>query len=214
VWLQTDGPRWAVSPGAWVTAALTYGSVEIESIGFHAALDLWMETSDLIGLVWGLTPLVYEASPVSVRWTCREKWTPSGHVYEWVLIDKGIGIHADAWWICGHYQIDDNPGMLLAGVAQTTNYLGSLLANAYRLDDHLGQALVQGWRFDNIPGMVMCAEEFLIDSPGAVIVGVEQMTNHPGMMLVYGVNRDGAIFVNVIDSNTYQTLLDEGVTFL
>ena len=180
-----------------IGAAQNRLDVTIDNIGFNTARDLWMETSD----------------PVDLVWTCRQKWSPFGHVYEWVLIDKGIGIHADAWWICGHYQLDDYPGMLLAGVAQITNNLGSMLANAYRLDDNIGQALVQGWRLDNQPGMVMCAEEFLIDNPGAVIIGAEQITNTPGMILVYGVNRDGAIFVNVIDDNTYQALLDEGITF-
>ena len=213
VWIQTDGPRWAYSPGQEVAVYLEYGGVAIDDIAFGLAWDLWMESNDLTGLVWGLTPLVYDGAPAEVRWVCHEKWTPAGHVYEWVLIDKGIGIHADVWWICGHYQIDDNPGMLLAAIAETTDHFGSMLANAYRLDNFLGQALVQGYRFDNAPGMAMVAEEFLIDTVGAVLVGAEQITNTPGMVLVYGVGRDGAIFVNVIDNATYQALLDEGITF-
>ena len=32
-------------------------------------------------------------------------------------------------------------------------------------------------------------------------------------MLIYGISKDGAIFVNVIDDETYQALVDAGVVF-
>jgi hypothetical protein len=213
VWLQTDGPRWVYSPGQEISVYLEYGGVAIDDIVIGLAWDLWMETSDLTGIVWGLTPLVYEAAPISVRWICRSPWTPGGHVYEWVLIDKGIGIHADAWWICGHYQLDRHPGMLIAAVAERTNYPGSLLVKGWKLNDHLGQLLVQGYRLDRSPGMIMVAERYHVGTPGSILVGAQHMTSVPGMILVYGVNRDGAVFVNAIDNATYQALLDEGITF-
>jgi hypothetical protein len=61
--------------------------------------------------------------------------------------------------------------------------------------------------------MVIVAEPYRSSQPGSFLVAVEHLTSNPGSFLIYGVNRDGSIFVNVIDDNTYQTLIDLGVTF-
>lgn len=211
--IQTDVPRWMPGRATNPVLTLKYGGVTIDSIVWNMARDTWMEMNDLTGFYWGLTPLVYEAAPVEVRYGIFENWTPGSHVYEWVLVDKNIAIHADAWFLVGRPQIDNIPGSLLAGVAERSNYPGSMLAKGYQLDDNIGHALVQGWRFDQVPGMVMPAVEFLNDTPGSVLLGSWVIDNQPGMVLVYGVNREGSVFVNVIDDNTYQTLLDAGITF-
>lgn len=88
-----------------------------------------------------------------------------------------------------------------------------MLVEGDRLDTTPGMALVQGWRRDSQPGMVMPAEPFLYTTPGSLLVAVTELSTQPGSYLVYGVNREGSIFVTVIDDDAYQTLLDHGVTF-
>lgn len=213
IWIQTEAPRWVVGLGHASEIKLMYGGDEVDSIIINWAEDWWLESAPLGGYYWGMTPLVYDGPPVDTRWNVSSPWFPGGHIYEWVLIDRGIAIHADAKWLCGHIQVNDQPGSLLAGELVLDDHPGSLLVQGYALDDFIGQLLVQGRRLDDQPGSVLPAVEFFIDSPGSVLVGTIEISNQPGSMLVYGVNRDGAIFVSVIDDNTYQTLIDHGITF-
>lgn len=205
------GLRWMARDLQTITAAFTYWGHAIDSITFEAEASKYRHGFGTAEWTVPITP--FEHGPATWEWTALKTWYPLGHNYEWNIIDKGQAIHADARWICGHIQIDDNPGSFLAGLLVLNDHVGSLIAEGYLLNDFIGQALVQGWRRDDQPGFVLPAQPFLYDTPGSLILSIRELHDQPGMFVVYGVNRDGSIFVNVIDDNTYQTLTDFGVTF-
>ena len=203
--------RWMARDFQTVTASFTYWGNAIDSITFEAEASKYRHGFGTAE--WVVPALARESGLTVFEWTVLEEWFPMGHNYEWSLIDKGQAIHADAKWICGHIQIDNLPGSLLVGLLVIDDQPGSLLVEGYKLTHNPGMLLVQGPRIDNQPGMVLPAVQYFYDNPGSLIVGVREIHNQPGMLLVYGVNREGSIFVNVIDDNTYQTLIDFGVTF-
>jgi hypothetical protein len=210
VFMRT-GARWMARDFQTVTAAFTYWGNAIELITFDAEASKYRNGYGRAYWTVPITP--YEHGPGIWEWTALTQWWPMGHNYRWNVIDQGQAIHADARWIAGHIQIDDQPGSLLAGLLVLDDHIGSLIAEGYRLDDNIGQALLQGHRIDDQPGFLLAAERFFYDLPGAAILSIRELHDQPGMFLVYGVNREGSVFVNTIDDNTYQTLLDHGVTF-
>jgi hypothetical protein len=205
------GKQWIARDLEIVTAALTYWGNAIESITFEAEASKYR--NGYARAFWSVPVTPFEHGAGTWTWTALKEWYPMGHNYAWNIIDQGMAIHADARWIVGHIQVDDNPGSFLAGLLVLDDHIGSLIAEGYRLDDNVGMALIQGWRRDDQPGSLLPAEAFFYDLPGSMIPSIREFHDQPGMFLVYGVNREGSFFVNVIDDNTYQTLIDFGVTF-
>jgi hypothetical protein len=199
--------------GVAVTAALNYNGVEIDDIVFNTSEDYWMVTGDRLGWVYSMNPVKYESAPVECRWNVHDRWSPLEHSYEWVLMDRTLGIHADAWYIVGHYQLDNHPGSFVLATPELSNHPGSWLCRGYARDNHPGSYLVQGYRHDNHPGSVLFGVQEYWNHPGSFVVAVEQVSSFPGSYLIYGVNSEGAIFVNVIDDYTYSKLVAEGVIF-
>jgi hypothetical protein len=194
-----------------ITATLKYWSNTIEAITFEAEASkyrLGYQRS-----YWSVPLTPFFSGPTLCSYTTLTSWWPIQKVYEWIIIDKGQAIHADGKYVVGHYQRDFLPGSLLVGTVNRRYNPGSLLVEGYLRNINPGSLLVQGPRRDIQPGMVIVAEPYSSLQPGSFLVGVEHLSANPGSFLIYGVNRDGSIFVNVIDDNTYQTLLDLGVTF-
>jgi hypothetical protein len=211
LWAETHQPYHLFLDDKALQAALLYGGWEIGFIVVSLARDKWMESSAFAGFQFSMDPIKYEGPPIECRYNVHDRWSPMGHGYEWVLLDRGIAIHADGWYIVGHIQIDNHPGSLLVGHRELENHPGELLVKGIRRDNHIGELLVQGWRGDNHPGMLMAAMEFADNHPGSFLVGIREREGHPGSFLVYGVNRDGAIFVNVINDTTYAKLVEAGI---
>jgi hypothetical protein len=194
-----------------ITATLKYWSNTIDAVTFEAEASkyrLGYQRS-----YWSVPLTPFFSGPTLCSYTTLTSWWPIQKVYEWIIIDKGQAIHADGKYIVGHYQRDFLPGSLLVGTGNRRYNPGSLLVEGYLRNINPGSLLVQGPRRDVQPGMVIVAEPYRSSQPGSFLVAVEHLTSNPGSFLIYGVNRDGSIFVNVIDDNTYQTLIDLGVTF-
>ncbi len=194
-----------------VTAAFSYWGNAIESTNFQAEASKYRHGFGTAEWSVPITP--FEHGPAIWEWTALKEWFPMGHNYEWNIVDQGQAIHADARWLVGHIQINDQPGSAIAGLLVLNDNIGSALVEGYLLNNFIGQALLQGQRLNDQPGFALVAEPFFCDQPGSLLIGVREIHDQPGSFLVYGVNRDGSIFVNVIDDNTYQTLIDFGVTF-
>jgi hypothetical protein len=202
---------WFANDGETITAILKYYSNTIDTITFTAE-ESKFRMAYLRGSFVVLDP-AFIAGPNVFQYTTLTPWFPIGHDYYWIMLDKQQAMHADGYYIVGHYQLNDHIGSLLAADPVLNDHPGSMLAEAYKLDDFLGHALVQGWKLDDQPGMVLPAVEYFNDLIGAVNVGVVEVHDHPGSFVLYGTNKDGSIFVNVIDDDTYQALLDAGITF-
>lgn len=149
----------------------------------------------------------------AIQYTPRTTWSIAYHDYNWTLIDKTQGIHADAWFWVGHAQADDFPGSMIAAELQLSDHLGSILANAYKRDDFLGDELIQGYRFDDSIGSILPALEKLNDFLGMEVVAIEHRTDAPGSLLVYGVNRRNEIEIQTIDADTVAELELLGFVF-
>jgi len=210
LWAQTV-LWWMAYSGQTVTATFRYWGNTIDSITFSVDEDHF-RCGDARSY-FTFPQAVFETGPTNAYWVVLEEWTPLGHAYQWHITDSAIAIHADAYWICGHYAFIDHVGSMLVATPSFTDHIGSMLVKGWQIDDHVGSALVQGWRIDDVPGSMLVGQQYFNDHPGSVLIGAYHMQDHPGSMLVYGVNRDGAIFVNVIDDDTYQALIDEGITF-
>ena len=213
VWCETFQPRHQFGLDFSLLVKLIYNEVTIDEIIVSTARDFWAESSPMTGYQWSMLPLIVESAAVEARWVVSGMWASMGHTYAWVLADLNLGIHADAWYIIGHPTRNDHPGYLIAAIAELDDHPGFLLAKGYALDQHPGEFLVQGWRQNNEIGMVMPATQDIIDHVGHILPAVAEIADHPGMHLVYGVNRDGSIFVNVVDDDTYAKLIAEGIVF-
>ena len=205
--------QWLARDLETITATLKYWDNTIDAITFEAEGSKYRLGYQQSYYLVPISP--FESGPTTFSYTVIGQWWPMGKTYDWLIIDKGQAIHADGKYLVGHYQRDYLPGSLLVGEANRSYNPGSLMVEGYARSINPGFLLVQGPRRDIQPGMVIVAEPYRYPQPGSFLVGVEHRSvPQPAMYLVYGVNRDGSIFVNVIDDNTYQTLLDVGVTFL
>jgi hypothetical protein len=148
-----------------------------------------------------------------VAWTATSIWFNAAHDYQWTLIDKTQGIHADSWYWVGHAQADDFPGSMIAADPEESDFPGSILAKAYRRDDFLGETLVQGWRTDDYFGSLLVYLQTHNDFPGSAIVAIGHNSDFPGSLLVYGVNRNNEIEIHTIDADTVAALESLGFTF-
>ena len=211
--IQTEAGRWVTTAGKGVTISLKYGGVVIDEIVYAVSKDFWMESPYFAGYYWGLTPLVYEAAPIQVRYNVSDPWTPGSHIYEWVLIDKNLAMHADTWYIVGRPQRDDHPMSWLVAALNIHDHPLSVQPRGWARDDHPLSMLIQGWARNDHPLSVTVGEWTVNDQPVSMLVGIRYLNDHPLSYVVYGVNREGSIVVNVIDDNTHQTLLDHGITF-
>lgn len=140
------------------------------------------------------------------QWTARNIWTPSGGTFQWTLIDKTQGIHADGWYWVGFAKTDDFPGSITVAHPQITDFPGTVLAKAYKRDDFPGTILIQGWRHDDFFGTLLPARTNANDFPGAITVGRRHVADFPGAILVYGVNRGNEIDISTIRETTRDEL--------
>jgi hypothetical protein len=211
--VQTDTGRWVTALDKAALIEFNYGGDLVEDIVINFARDWWMESADFAGWYWGMIPLAYDGAPIEIRWNAQEQWTPAGHIYEWVLIDQGIGIHADAWYIVGIPVRNDHPLSLLIAVPNLHDHPLSVQPKGYARDDHQMSMLIQGWQRDDHPFSFLPGIYTINDQPVSVTAAIQYLNDHPLSLVVYGVNQEGSIVVNVIDDNTHQVLLDHGITF-
>jgi hypothetical protein len=148
-----------------------------------------------------------------LNYTVRNVWFNAGKNYEWVLIDKTQGIHADSWYWVGHAQADDFLGSALVADPEESDFPGSVIVKGYKRDDYLGSALVQGWRHDDFLGSLLVYLQTHYDFPGAAIVAVGHSTDFPGSLVVYGVNRNNEIEIHTVDADTVAELEKLGFVF-
>ena len=196
--------------GESILAVFEYDGFTIDEITFAQLLQAWK-----VGAADGYFAFssgAIEAVAVA-QFTARTTWSISFHDYQWTLIDKTQGIHADAWFWVGHAQTDDFPGSLVAGELQLSDHIGSILANAYKRDDFLGAELVQGYRFDDTIGNVLPGVEAMNDFLGMQIVAIGHRTDAPGSLVVFGVNRKNEIDIQTIDADTVAELEKLGFVF-
>jgi hypothetical protein len=213
VWLQTFEPYLPVHlQGGAMAIKLQYGGVDIDEIITTTVPYTYQLANEGMGWYWSFSPIKYASAPVEARWNAQAKWFPSGHVYEWVLIDYTLGMHADARYLVGHYQLDDQPGMFIGAALELADHQGSYLAEGYQRDDHQGSYLAQAWRADDQPGMYMPGVWALNDHVGFFVVAVRQLDDQPGSWLARGVNSDGVIETSIIDADAWATLVARGYT--
>lgn len=211
IWMETYEPHHLHGLGRALVVTLLYGGQEVEDIVVTTRLDYWMQSGNLLGWQFSMNPIKYASAPVECRYNVHDAWSPNSHGYEWVLLDKGIGIHADGWYIVGRPSISDAPGFFIAGALAITDHPGSLLAKGWQRDDNLAQLLVQGYRHDDAPAMFLPGQWYVLDTPAHVLVAhVHFSEEQPGSVLVYSVNRDGHIELNVVDDTTWAAMLAAG----
>jgi hypothetical protein len=196
--------------GEPLIAKFIFDDYEVDSIVFSQLLQAWK-----IGGADGYFAFrggAIEAVP-RFTWTVTSPWFNAGKSYQWTLIDRTQGIHADAWYWIGHAQADDFIGSTIAAIPELSDHPGSMLANAYKRDDFPGESLIQGYRFDNYLGTVLPALEKLDDFFGMTVVAIGHSTDSPGSLVVFGANRNNEIEIQTIDADTVAELENLGFVF-
>jgi len=196
--------------GESISAIFKYDGYTVESIAFSQLLQAWK-----IGAADGYFAFrggAIEAVAVAA-FTVSDKWYRSFHDYQWTLIDKTQGIHADMWFWVGHAQADDFPGSMLAAELELNDHPGSMTVEGYKRNDFLGTELVQGYRFDDTIGNVLPGVEEMNDFLGLTVVAIGHRTDVPGSLVVFGVNRNNEIEIQTIDSDTVAELVKLGFVF-
>lgn len=209
VFMQT-GRRWMARDRQTVTAAFSYWGNAIDSITFEAEASKYRH--GYMTATWVVPALFRESGPTIFEWTALTPWWPMGHTFEWNLIDKGQAIHADAYWVVGHAQIDDHPLSFLVATTNITDHPLSVLVRGWQRDDHPLSVLVQGWRRDDYPLSFSVGVWTISDQPISFLVVEVQIDDHPMSFLAYGVVRDSMIEVNIIDDETWAELVARGYT--
>jgi hypothetical protein len=209
LWAETS--TWWLSRDLEVVAAtLKYWANTIEAISFAAEGSKYRHGYLRSYFSIPITP--FYTGPNHWTWTALTEWNPFGKVYEWVLTDKGMAIHADAKWIVGHPQRDDHPLSFLVSVPNVHDHPLSVLAKAYARDDHALSMLIQGWQRDDHPLALLVGEWTINDQPVSMLVALEYLNDHPLSVVVYGVSKEGMIEINIIDDDTWAELVALGFT--
>ncbi len=209
LWIETNA-WWLARDLQTVAAALEYWGNAIDSITFDAEGSKYRHGYLKSYFTIPITPRY--SGPTDLEFTTLTEWNPNGKIYEWILTDKGMAIHADAKWIVGHAQIDDHPLSLLVSVPNLTDHPLSVQVRGWQRDDHLLSMLIQGWRRDDYPLSVTVGIWTINDQPISMLAAIEYLNDHPLSMLVYGVSREGMIEVNIIDDTTWAELVALGFT--
>ena len=202
--------RWMARNEQTVTAAFSYWGNAIASITFEAEASKYRH--GYLTATWVVPALFRESGPTIFEWTALTPWWPMGHNFEWNLIDEGQAIHADAYWVVGHAQIDDHPLSFLVSVPNITDHPLSVQVRGWQRDDHPLSMLIQGWQRDDYPLSFSVGVWTINDQPVSFLVAKEYLNDHPMSFLVYGVNRESMIEVNIIDDETWAELVARGYT--
>jgi hypothetical protein len=201
---------WLAADGATVAATLKYWGNTIDAITFQAETSKFRNA--YLRSVWIAIGDPFPSGPATWSWTALQEWSPTGHDYYWLIIDKGAAIHADGYWICGTAVINDHPVSLLAGPAEIHDHAVSLLVQGYKRDDHPVSLLVQGWRLDDFPLSLLPGVWKINDQPVSILAAERYLNDHPVSIVVYGVDREGMIEVNIIADETWTELAAKGYT--
>lgn len=197
-----------------ISAELKYNGVSIDSISFSG------DPIPVAGSVgpwnyYSLPALPLESSPTDNlhQWTAGDHDTQSSQIFEWVLIDKGIAIRADAYYYVGHPTIVDLPSSIIAAIAALDDHPGSILAEGYNLDDSPSSSLAQARRRDDFPASILPAVRAIDDFLGSTVVAIAEIRDEPSSLLVFAVNRENVIEVHVIAESTFAALGGEGISW-
>lgn len=199
--------------GEALTAVFEYDGYAVESAIFSQLLQAFRTTAGPNAYFGFLGGGGAKEANALFQWNAWDQWYRGFHDYNWTLIDKTQGIHADAWYYVGHAQIDDFPGSMLVAELVLSDHLGSMLVNGYARDDFPGSMLVQGYRSDDFPGSILPALETMVDFLGSLVVAYVHRTDVPGSLLVFGVNRHNEFDIQTIDADTVAALEAIGFTF-
>jgi hypothetical protein len=201
---------WYANDGETITAILKYYANVIETITFTAEETKFRMAYQVSS--WLALDDPYPSGPTGFSWTALQEWFPTGHDYYWVMLDKGQAMHADGWWICGYPVRNDFPVSLTVGQLQLDDHPASLLVQGYKRNDHPLSLLVQGYRYNDFPLSLLPGIWKINDHPVSVVAGQQYLADHPTSIVVYGVNREGMIEVNIIDDDTWTELSGRGFT--
>ena len=212
LYAQTQLLQWIASDAETITATFKYSGVTIGSIVFDVE-ELKFFQSNPTRFYYNFPVLQFETAPNTFEWTAWGNWSITGHTYEWIVIDKGIAIHADGMFYVGHRMAQTTPASLIVGLARLQTTPASLLVEGSKRQTTPASLLVQGYLLQTTPASLLVGIEKLQTTPVSLLVGIRKIQTTPASFLVFGVNRDNVLEVHVIDETTYQALLDEGVVF-
>lgn len=227
IWVQNYAQWWLEVNGGYVISEFKYNGIFIDSVSWSAEQQ----------------PAPLSSEKLTFHWVVTEEGTQQFPILAWAVVEDAKKGFADVIWVvldrdpitggeCEYVVIDATPGLQATGsfwvaiqifnefvVSQLTGeqvydeFLSSLIVNGFKRNEFVQSEVVQGTKFNEFKHSLLPAVENLNEFVASQVISIRQLSEFPASFLIYGLSSDGAIFVNVIDDETHQKLLDLGVVF-
>jgi hypothetical protein len=212
IYAQTQNLFWLDVRGSLIPVTFGYDGVEIDSIFWYAQPDPAF-LSDYRALMYWVCIEDAKKGEALVEWACLDRSPFTGAECEWSLIEFAVGIHATGWYWVATQVFNEFSSSMLVGEGVLNEFVSSLLANGYKRNEFVQSMVVQGAKINEFVSSLLAAQEFKYEFVQSEVIGNLELGEFKASLLIYGVSKDGAIFVNVIDDETYQALIDAGIVF-
>jgi len=210
IWIST--PPLKLEPDLKINAAsLEYDGAELDAITFTRDVTKHYVAGQMESY-FTMPPDPYMSAASRYWYTTLHQWNPNGKPYYWRIFNKGTAIHADAKYLVGHSRIDTAPMSLSLAISNRDDHPLSILIHGYKRDDQPLSLLTQAWKRDDFPLAVSIGLWTINDQPISYLTGVRYLNDNPLSMVVFGVNREGMIEVNIISDKTWDELTALGYT--
>jgi len=212
IYANTQNLYWFDIAGSLIPVAFLYDGVLIDSIFWIAQPEPSFISDILMSMYW----VCIEDSKkgeATIDWVVLDTDPTTGGECIWSLIDATPSLQATGWYWVATTIFNEFKASLLVGEGVLNEFVASLLAKAYKRDEFVQSMVVQGFQLDEFVASLLSAIEVRHEFVASVLVGHEEVAEFKASILVYGVSGDGAIFINLVDDETHQKLLDAGVVF-
>lgn len=213
IYAQSQLLFWFDVRASKIPVVFRYDEVDIAGIDWFAAADPFFVSDYLSNWYWVCIEDSKKGEAL-IDWVVLDTDPKTAGELYWQLIDATPSIQATGWYWVATQIFNEFVSSVLVGEGVLNEFVASLLVNGYRRDEFVQSAVVQGDQLNEFVASLLSAQEVRCEFVSSYLAGELELDEFVASMLVYGVRSDGAIFINLIDDETHQKLLDAGVTFV
>lgn len=212
IYAQSNSIFWLNVTGDPIIASFLYAGRIIDSIYWFAETDPAFVSDYLSNWYWTTLEDTKKGEAL-IHWNVIDGEILTLAELQWSLVDFTPATQATGWYWVATQVFNEFVASMLVGEGVVNEFLSSLLVNGYMRNEFVQSLVVQGDKLNEFVASLLAAQEFRYEFLQAGIIGELELLEFKASMVIYGVSNDGAIFVNIIDDDTYQALVDAGVVF-
>jgi hypothetical protein len=212
IYAQSQLLFWFDVRASSIPVVFRYDGVDIASIYWFADPDPSF-VSDYLSQWYWVCIEDSKKGEALVDWVVLDPEMFSDGQCVWALVDFTPALQATGWYWVATQVFNEFSASLLVGEGVINEFLSSLIVNGYMRNEFVQSMVVQGDKINDFVQSMLAAQEFRFEFVQSAVIGELKLGEFKASMLIYGISKDGAIFVNVIDDETYQALVDAGVVF-